>query len=362
MKRFLLIFLLTYFVPYIGKSSITVFNEVVPVHNRRVRDKVLETLDKMKRLGVTPQNLRESAEVLFPYFDYEMNLYGVHPDFKYLAVVESNLRNESKSYVGAAGLWQIMPSTGKELGLIVQPNYDERYHIKLSTKAAMTYLSRNYSVLKNWTLTAASYNCGLGCIKKGISRAGEKDFYVLKLNNETTDYIYKIIAVKFIFETYLQGKMKNDYSLIEIENNILKRNIDTIIGNKIEKDSSISFSITKEVKLGIDNIKQVELKFLGEVEFRNDIEQKMNENIKLKFIKGREDFGFENKYYEFIADYNKADERAYFTLNGTSLSIDKLEQVIKVYDEDGNPGLAIPDFNGKIYKNLKLKAKIFRYE
>lgn len=348
--------------PHIGKSSITIFDEIVPVHNKKVRDKVLETLDKMKRLGITPQRLLSTSEYLFPYFEYEMNRYGVHSDFKYLAVVESNLKNEARSYVGAAGLWQIMPNTGRELGLIVNQSYDERFHIKLSTKAAMTYLSRNYKVLKNWTLTAASYNCGLGCIQKGIYKAGEKDFYELKLNTETTDYIYKIIAVKFIFETYLSKAKSFNYDISKIDSNISKHYIDTLNRIPSKKDSTLKFTISKSVKDDILTIKPVELKYLGEVEFKNDIEQKLNENIRLKFIKGKESHGFTNSYYEFIADYNKSEERAYFTLNGSSLGLDKIEQIIKVYDEDGNPGLAIPDFNGKLYRNLKLKAKIFQYE
>lgn len=123
--------------------------------------------------------------------------YGVPEDFKYLALVESGLTNVV-SPVGATGFWQIMEGTGKEYGLEVSKEVDERYHLEKSTEAACKYLIEAKKELGSWTLAAASYNMGINGVKKQLERQEAGSYYGLTLNSETARYVFRILAAKEI--------------------------------------------------------------------------------------------------------------------------------------------------------------------
>ena len=107
------------------------------------------------------------ANKYFPIIEPILAEYGVPDDFKYLAVIESGLQNVT-SPAGAKGFWQIMPKTGKEYGLEINSNVDERLHLKKTTEAACSYLIRAKRELGSWTLAAASYNAGVQGIKRRL--------------------------------------------------------------------------------------------------------------------------------------------------------------------------------------------------
>ena len=96
------------------------------------------------------------ANRYFPVIEPILKANGLPDDFKYLAVIESNLNPLAKSPAGAAGLWQFMPATGREFGLEVNSNIDERYHIEKETKAACKYLKDAYQKYGNWLCVAAA--------------------------------------------------------------------------------------------------------------------------------------------------------------------------------------------------------------
>lgn len=93
---------------------------------------------------------------------------NIPDDFKYLMLIESNADQLARSYVGAAGIWQFMESTGKEYGLEVNKEVDERYNIELATHAACKYLRDAYNKYGDWYSVAASYNAGQGKISKEL--------------------------------------------------------------------------------------------------------------------------------------------------------------------------------------------------
>ena len=124
---------------------------------------------------------------------------GVPEDFKYLMVIESNLDPRSVSVAGAAGLWQFTRATAQEFGLEVNSEVDERYHTVKETEAACDYLLRAYSRFGDWATVAASYNCGTGGMAKRIDEQGQKSFFDLLLSEETTRYVYRILAAKMLF-------------------------------------------------------------------------------------------------------------------------------------------------------------------
>ena len=133
--------------------------------------------------------------VPFPSIEKILEEEGVPDDFKYLAVIESALENV-RSPKGAKGFWQIMPSTAKEYGLEVNSNVDERYHIEKSTRVACTYLKKAKKRLGSWTLAAASYNRGMYGTDRLLEKQITDNYYDLLLNNETSRYVFRILAVK----------------------------------------------------------------------------------------------------------------------------------------------------------------------
>ncbi|HXH20225.1 MAG TPA: lytic transglycosylase domain-containing protein, partial [Chitinophagales bacterium] len=131
--------------------------------------------------------------------------------FKYMALAESGLRNVI-SPSNAVGFWQIVESSGRELGLEVNNVVDERYHIGLSTAAACKYLKASHDEFGSWTLAAASYNMGRHRLKRIIREQKVNSYYDLFLNDETSRYVFRILALKQILENaekygfYLSGK------------------------------------------------------------------------------------------------------------------------------------------------------------
>ena len=125
---------------------------------------------------------------------------GVPEDLKYLMVIESNLDPQALSPAGAAGLWQFMSSAGREYGLEVNANVDERYNIEKATAAACRYLKRSYARFGDWMSVAASYNAGPAAIASRMEAQGEKRAADLWLLNETSRYMFRVLAAKMFFE------------------------------------------------------------------------------------------------------------------------------------------------------------------
>ncbi|PKB43818.1 transglycosylase-like protein with SLT domain [Cellulophaga sp. RHA19] len=141
--------------------------------------------------------LMKRANKYFPIIEPILAKNGVPDDFKYLAVAESGLQNVV-SPAGATGFWQIMRATGKEYGLEVNSNVDERYHIQKSTEVACKYLKKYKNKFGNWTLAAASYNAGAGAINKYLTQQKVDSYYDLLLGQETGRYLFRIMAIKEI--------------------------------------------------------------------------------------------------------------------------------------------------------------------
>ncbi|MDP4587575.1 MAG: lytic transglycosylase domain-containing protein, partial [Flavobacteriales bacterium] len=118
-------------------------------------------------------------------------------DFKYLAVIESGLTN-AVSHAGATGFWQFMKETGISYGLEINEEVDERYDVVKSTEAACKYLNDGYKRFGDWSLVAASYNMGMGGVNKQLNRQQVSEYWDLMLNDETSRYVYRILAVKEI--------------------------------------------------------------------------------------------------------------------------------------------------------------------
>ena len=137
------------------------------------------------------------ANKVFPIIEPILKKYGVPDDFKYLAVIESSLVN-AVSPAGARGVWQFMPATAKEKGMEVSDEVDERYHLEKSTEAACKDLLGAKEKCGSWTLAAATYNGGMNGISKKLEEQEVADYYDLLLTEETSRYVFRILALKEI--------------------------------------------------------------------------------------------------------------------------------------------------------------------
>ncbi|MFN8699481.1 MAG: lytic transglycosylase domain-containing protein [Flavobacteriales bacterium] len=137
------------------------------------------------------------AQRWFPVIEPILSKYEVPDDFKYLAVVESGL-TMAVSPSGATGFWQFLEATGKEYELEVNEEVDERYHVEKSTEAACRYLLEAYNRFGSWTMAAASYNIGQAGLERQLGRQQAADYWNLLLNEETSRYVFRILAVKEI--------------------------------------------------------------------------------------------------------------------------------------------------------------------
>lgn len=218
--------------------------EKVPMNNFDVR----ESLDRELLVCTYYQSqtllTHKRANRWFPVIEPILKRYGVPNDFKYLAVIESNLTNVI-SPAGATGYWQILEATGKKYGLEINEEVDERYNVEKSTEAACYYLKEAYQTLGNWTLAAAAYNMGIDGVAKQLSMQKQNNYYNLLLNQETARYIFRILAAKEI----LQHPRNYGY-------NFRKKDVYSYIPtNRLQIDSTITnltdFALGQEVNYKI---------------------------------------------------------------------------------------------------------------
>tara|TARA_B110000483_G_scaffold161943_1_gene191963 strand:- start:181 stop:1083 length:903 start_codon:yes stop_codon:yes gene_type:complete len=141
--------------------------------------------------------LLKRANRYFPILEPLLAKYNLPDDFKFLALAESGFTDETSS-VGAAGIWHFMRTTGKEYGLEINDNVDERYNIEKSTKVAAEYLIKAKEKLGSWTLAAAAYNVGNRGVSRRLEAQEVNNYYDVKLPDETERYIFRILALKEI--------------------------------------------------------------------------------------------------------------------------------------------------------------------
>lgn len=139
------------------------------------------------------------ANRYFPVVEPILKECGIPDDFKYLMAIESGANPFARSGAGAAGLWQIMPVTGKELGLEVNNSVDERYHVEKSTYAACKYFKEAYQRFGDWISVAASYNAGQARIAQQRNKQYTNEALDLHLVEETSRYVYRLFAIKMLF-------------------------------------------------------------------------------------------------------------------------------------------------------------------
>lgn len=148
--------------------------------------------------------LAQRAQPFLPHIVGELGRRGLPADLVLVPMVESAFEPTALSPKAAAGIWQIIPSTGIEHGLVVSDAYDGRYDVHASTRAALSYLKHLSGLFRgDWLLALAAYNCGEGAVQRAIAanvKAGKgTTFWDLDLPAETEAYVPKIVALARLF-------------------------------------------------------------------------------------------------------------------------------------------------------------------
>ncbi len=171
--------------------------EKVPVSDVRIHEAMEHELEKNTYWQSQSLVLHKRASQWFPVIEPLLSKNNIPEDFKYIALVESQLTNVV-SPQGATGFWQIIESTGKGYGMEITDEVDERYNVIKSTETACKYFKEAYKQFHNWTLVAASYNLGMNGIQARLNKQNVNNYYDLHLTEETSQYLYRILAMKEI--------------------------------------------------------------------------------------------------------------------------------------------------------------------
>lgn len=186
-----------YSVPIPAKMDFA--GEAVPLEYAFVRENIDRELSINTYWASATMVIFKRANRYLPVMQPIFRKYGVPTDLAYVAMIESQLSNVI-SPAAAVGFWQFLKSTGTENGLEVNDEVDERYNIQKSTEAACKQFRSAYERLGSWTLAAAAYNAGKTRILNAMTDQQNRNFYHLYLNDETSRYLYRILALKLICE------------------------------------------------------------------------------------------------------------------------------------------------------------------
>lgn len=171
--------------------------EKVPITDFIVREAVEKELIINTYWQSQSLLLHKRANRWFPVIEPILKQNGVPDDFKYIALIESQLTNVV-SPQGATGFWQLVEPTAEGYGLVVNDEVDERYDVAKSTQAACKYFNEAYKLFNNWTLVAASYNRGMTGMQAALDKQKVNNYYDLLLTEETARYVFRILAMKEI--------------------------------------------------------------------------------------------------------------------------------------------------------------------
>lgn len=213
-----------------------------------LRERFDKELNLIVYMHSRSQEMIKMANRYFPLLEPLLEKNGIPEDFKYLALIESSLNPRAVSPVGAAGLWQLMPETAKELGLEVNEEVDERYHTEKATEAACKYLQKAHLKFGDWYIAAASYNAGKGKLNGELNKQQAGSYFDMLLPVETSRYVFRMLAAK----EFMNNPRKYGYRLraqdLYAPITYIQLPVDTAITDlsKFAQSQGISYALLKE--------------------------------------------------------------------------------------------------------------------
>lgn len=180
-------------------TEMSLFGEKIRLDNFDIRERLDKEIIVNTYYHSSTIQILKKANRYFPMIEKILAEKGIPDDMKYLCVIESAL-SQATSPSGAKGFWQFMPAAGAENGLQISKEVDERFHVEKSTIAACSYLKTAKRNFNDWVSASASYNCGIGGLKKVMKAQEVENFFDLYMNRETTRYVFRIMALKLLME------------------------------------------------------------------------------------------------------------------------------------------------------------------
>lgn len=227
-------------------DSLTFAGEQVPLYIPDVK----ERLDRELHINTYWHNntifLIKNANRWLPQMEPILKDHGIPDDFKYLTAIEGSFRND-ESPAGAVGFWQIKKATAREYGLEVTKEVDERHDPIKSTVAACKYLNRAYKKFGNWTNVAGSYNRGMAGLQRAMTHQNDSIYYNLMLNEETSRYVFRILAIKEIIENPRKYSFNIDEQHLYAAEEVRYVEVITTIDNLVQwsQDNGINYKLLK---------------------------------------------------------------------------------------------------------------------
>jgi membrane-bound lytic murein transglycosylase D len=182
-----------------------------------------DVMDQVKRFvsrdKISTLEILRRTEVYFPLIDQIFKEYNLPVELKYITVVESSLLLGVKSTVGAAGIWQLMPSTAKLLKLSINDKLDQRLDPVLSTHAAARYFQILYGIFGDWSLAIAAYNCGENKVREILENSKAKNFWDIKkqLPRQTQLFIPAFIGVSYLMQYHDEHDINSEFEILNRE-------------------------------------------------------------------------------------------------------------------------------------------------
>ena len=227
-------------------TDVSFAGEAIPLSDFEVRERLDKELHVNTYWHSQTILFFKRANRWFPVIEPILSKNNIPDDFKYLALIESGFENVV-SPAGATGFWQFMKATGIEYGLEINDEIDERYHAEKATEAACKYLQNAYNKFGSWSLVAASYNAGMGRISSQLDRQQASNYWDLLLNSETERYVFRMAAIKIIFENPenfgFNIRKKDLYKNFVIENDTVTGPIESFAS--YAKEKQINYKLLK---------------------------------------------------------------------------------------------------------------------
>ena len=244
-------------------SEISFCKETLPLNEWRIVAQFEKALQHTANLPLP--TIRHNVPKFFRVIEPILANYQIPTDFKYLCIVESALDPLAMSSKGAFGFWQFMPETARSLGLTVNEQIDERQNLMASTIAACRYFKQLYQTFGSWTLVAAAYNAGPTKMREYAGLNRERNYYRWRINPETRQYLYRVIAVKEMltrphFYKSVLEKKQNFYHFIRNEGTLLgltiwrTRNEKTKLFDDDSEQSPLLLSVCESLASGFDQL------------------------------------------------------------------------------------------------------------
>ena len=214
------------------------YNSIVRGYINRYTDSRYGTISRI--LGM--------SQYYFPLIEDELLKEELPVELRALPIIESALSPTAVSPMGAVGLWQFMPTTGKSYGLEINSLVDERRDPYRATQAACRYLKDLFAIYNDWSLAIAAYNCGPGNVNKAIARSGGKNFWEIYdyLPRETRGYVPAFIGASYAYAYHRQHGIEPTEAPIPLS-------VDTVRINKLMHLGQISSTID----LPIETLRQL---------------------------------------------------------------------------------------------------------